>query len=184
VSIYVRTCDMSLDWSSKLIHFGLISSFKKKKKLSTERLCKSIKATVCTTTVFLIFSFKIWFWIELIREWSRKMGKGGMSVDDDVEQQNMAAWLVGLNTLKIQPFNLPSLGIRLKFPLLISLCYYYCYCCCCCCCWWWFFQFLFIIKDLGFGFSLVGKWIVNWNCGLIISELDSKFKLENCYTLN
>jgi len=62
------------------------------------------------------------------------MGKGGMSVDDDVEQQNMAAWLVGLNTLKIQPFNLPSLGIHLKFPLLISLCYYYCYCCCCCCC--------------------------------------------------
>ncbi|GAU26997.1 hypothetical protein TSUD_290490, partial [Trifolium subterraneum] len=45
------------------------------------------------------------------------MGKGGMSVDDD--QQNMAAWLVGLNTLKIQPFNLPSLGphdvrIRMK----------------------------------------------------------------------
>ncbi|PNX86770.1 L-idonate 5-dehydrogenase [Trifolium pratense] len=39
------------------------------------------------------------------------MGKGGMSVDDD--QQNMAAWLVGLNTLKIQPFNLPSLGILL-----------------------------------------------------------------------
>jgi L-iditol 2-dehydrogenase len=51
-----------------------------------------------------------------IRGW-RKMGKGGMSVDDD--QQNMAAWLVSLNTLKIQPFNLPSLGphdvrIRMK----------------------------------------------------------------------
>ncbi|CAI8593599.1 unnamed protein product [Vicia faba] len=47
------------------------------------------------------------------------MGKGGMSIDDHVEQQNMAAWLVGLNTLKIQPFNLPTLGphdvrIRMK----------------------------------------------------------------------
>ncbi|XP_004513687.1 sorbitol dehydrogenase [Cicer arietinum] len=54
------------------------------------------------------------------------MGKGGMSVDDHLEdkdgsfeQQNMAAWLVGLNNLKIQPFNLPTLGphdvrIRMK----------------------------------------------------------------------
>ncbi|CAL0328644.1 unnamed protein product [Lupinus luteus] len=43
------------------------------------------------------------------------MGKGGMSVDDhgkekDGEEQNMAAWLVAINTLKIQPFKLPSIG--------------------------------------------------------------------------
>lgn len=40
------------------------------------------------------------------------MGKGGMSHGDnkDAEEVNMAAWLVGLNTLKIQPFELPSLG--------------------------------------------------------------------------
>ncbi|KAK7315389.1 hypothetical protein VNO77_33935 [Canavalia gladiata] len=44
------------------------------------------------------------------------MGKGGMSIDDHgdgkgVEQkENMAAWLIGINTLKIQPFNLPTLG--------------------------------------------------------------------------
>ncbi|RYR56352.1 hypothetical protein Ahy_A05g022070 isoform C [Arachis hypogaea] len=39
------------------------------------------------------------------------MGKGGMSVDDDHgEEQNLAAWLVAINTLKIQPFNLPPLG--------------------------------------------------------------------------
>ena len=36
------------------------------------------------------------------------MGKGGKS---DGEEQNMAAWLVAINTLKIQPFNLPALGI-------------------------------------------------------------------------
>lgn len=43
------------------------------------------------------------------------MGKGGMSKgigsENQVhEQQNMAAWLVGINTLKIQPFQLPPLG--------------------------------------------------------------------------
>ncbi|XP_065870524.1 sorbitol dehydrogenase [Euphorbia lathyris] len=41
------------------------------------------------------------------------MGKGGMSVGDhskDEQQENMAAWLLGVNTLKIQPFQLPSLG--------------------------------------------------------------------------
>ncbi|KAG5375198.1 hypothetical protein IGI04_039794 [Brassica rapa subsp. trilocularis] len=40
------------------------------------------------------------------------MGKGGMSQGEGskVEEENMAAWLVGLNTLKIQPFPLPSLG--------------------------------------------------------------------------
>jgi len=32
------------------------------------------------------------------------MGKGG-------SDENMAAWLLGVNTLKIQPFNLPALGI-------------------------------------------------------------------------
>nr|BAF75466.1 NAD-dependent sorbitol dehydrogenase [Fragaria x ananassa] len=46
------------------------------------------------------------------------MGKGGMSHGDD-QQENMAAWLVGINTLKIQPFKLPELGpydvrIRMK----------------------------------------------------------------------
>ncbi|XP_045832585.1 sorbitol dehydrogenase-like isoform X2 [Trifolium pratense] len=40
-------------------------------------------------------------------------------VHGSLANQNMAAWLVGLNTLKIQPFNLPSLGphdirIRMK----------------------------------------------------------------------
>uniref|UniRef100_A0A7N0UZ46 Enoyl reductase (ER) domain-containing protein n=1 Tax=Kalanchoe fedtschenkoi TaxID=63787 RepID=A0A7N0UZ46_KALFE len=34
------------------------------------------------------------------------MGKGGMSH----EEENMAAWLMGINTLKIQPFKLPPLG--------------------------------------------------------------------------
>ncbi|KAK9008735.1 hypothetical protein V6N11_075618 [Hibiscus sabdariffa] len=36
------------------------------------------------------------------------MGKGGNSHEE--EEENMAAWLVGLNTLKIQPFKLPPLG--------------------------------------------------------------------------
>ncbi|KAK9180904.1 hypothetical protein WN944_024040 [Citrus x changshan-huyou] len=41
------------------------------------------------------------------------MGKGGMSQGEkeDGEEVNMAAWLLGVNTLKIQPFELPSLGI-------------------------------------------------------------------------
>ncbi|GJW45247.1 hypothetical protein Tco_0074046 [Tanacetum coccineum] len=52
------------------------------------------------------------------------MGKGGKSVG---EEQNMAAWLVSINTLKIQPFNLllllghmmlevdtPSIIVRVK----------------------------------------------------------------------
>ncbi|KAH9679860.1 Sorbitol dehydrogenase [Citrus sinensis] len=40
------------------------------------------------------------------------MGKGGMSQGEkeDGEEVNMAAWLLGVNTLKIQPFELPSLG--------------------------------------------------------------------------
>lgn len=40
------------------------------------------------------------------------MGKGGMSHGEtkDGQQENMAAWLLGVNTLKIQPFKLPPLG--------------------------------------------------------------------------
>ncbi|KAK9144976.1 hypothetical protein Sjap_004879 [Stephania japonica] len=40
------------------------------------------------------------------------MGKGGMSHGgaEESSEENMAAWLVGLNTLKIQPFKLPPLG--------------------------------------------------------------------------
>ncbi|GAA0151559.1 dehydrogenase [Lithospermum erythrorhizon] len=38
------------------------------------------------------------------------MGKGGMSHENDGNQENMAAWLLGVNNLKIQPFNLPPLG--------------------------------------------------------------------------
>ncbi|XVE58622.1 hypothetical protein DITRI_Ditri04bG0184200 [Diplodiscus trichospermus] len=45
---------------------------------------------------------------------SKKMGKGGKSHEEakngEEEEENMAAWLVGLNTLKIQPFKLPPLG--------------------------------------------------------------------------
>ncbi|KAI6672287.1 hypothetical protein NL676_000193 [Syzygium grande] len=37
------------------------------------------------------------------------MGKGGVSRDNG-DGENMAAWLVGVNTLKIQPFTLPPLG--------------------------------------------------------------------------
>ncbi|TYH41303.1 hypothetical protein ES332_D12G306600v1 [Gossypium tomentosum] len=37
------------------------------------------------------------------------MSKGGKSDQEDGEE-NMVAWLVGLNTLKIQPFKLPPLG--------------------------------------------------------------------------
>ncbi|KMS99016.1 hypothetical protein BVRB_3g066230 [Beta vulgaris subsp. vulgaris] len=47
------------------------------------------------------------------------MGKGGKSHGGDEVEQNMAAWLTGINTLKIQPFVLPPLGphdvrIRMK----------------------------------------------------------------------
>ncbi|KAK3039229.1 hypothetical protein RJ639_027933, partial [Escallonia herrerae] len=38
------------------------------------------------------------------------MGKGGMSHGNNGEEENMAAWLVGINSLKIQPFKLPPLG--------------------------------------------------------------------------
>lgn len=45
------------------------------------------------------------------------MGKGGMSHGEGskVEEENMAAWLVGINTLKIQPFLLPSVGKTIIF---------------------------------------------------------------------
>ncbi|XP_022984439.1 sorbitol dehydrogenase [Cucurbita maxima] len=48
------------------------------------------------------------------------MGKGGMSQGgsgEDGVEENMAAWLLGANTLKIQPFHLPPLGphdVRVK----------------------------------------------------------------------
>lgn len=56
------------------------------------------------------------------------MGKGGMSHDGAPENQdggeeNMAAWLVGINTLKIQPFKLPPLGVASFFTFLIYLCF-------------------------------------------------------------
>eukprot|EP00262_Sarcandra_glabra_P015089 TRINITY_DN4578_c0_g1_i8.p1 TRINITY_DN4578_c0_g1~~TRINITY_DN4578_c0_g1_i8.p1 ORF type:complete len:363 (+),score=52.40 TRINITY_DN4578_c0_g1_i8:203-1291(+) len=38
------------------------------------------------------------------------MEKGGMSHGEGEEGENMAAWLVAVNTLKIQPFKLPPLG--------------------------------------------------------------------------
>ena len=42
----------------------------------------------------------------------KRMGKGGMSHGEtkDGSEVNMAAWLVGINNLKIQPFELPPLG--------------------------------------------------------------------------
>lgn len=46
------------------------------------------------------------------------MGKGGMSLSGGVEirkaeeGENMAAWLVGINNIKILPFKLPNLGPR------------------------------------------------------------------------
>jgi len=49
------------------------------------------------------------------------MGKGGMSIDGhgDDPEENMAAWLLGINNLKIQPFKLPTLGIH--FPTINSI---------------------------------------------------------------
>ena len=44
------------------------------------------------------------------REREREMGRGGEGAVE-MEEENMAAWLVGVNTLKIQPFILPPLGI-------------------------------------------------------------------------
>lgn len=50
------------------------------------------------------------------------MGKGGMSHGEGskVEEENMAAWLVGVNTLKIQPFLLPSVG-KANFIFIVFL---------------------------------------------------------------
>ena len=47
------------------------------------------------------------------------MGKGGMSAPENQDggEENMAAWLVGLNTLRIQPFKLPPLGIIKSNPI-------------------------------------------------------------------
>lgn len=45
------------------------------------------------------------------------MGKGGKSHGSGGEE-NMAAWLVGINTLKIQPFKLPPLGTDLSLPFI------------------------------------------------------------------
>ncbi|TQD81659.1 hypothetical protein C1H46_032755 [Malus baccata] len=48
------------------------------------------------------------------------MGKGGQSINGvakeakPFEQENMAAWLVDVNTTKILPFELPSIGIYLS----------------------------------------------------------------------
>ncbi|KAH9291660.1 hypothetical protein KI387_043153, partial [Taxus chinensis] len=41
------------------------------------------------------------------------MGKGGKSATEENNgevAENMAAWLCGVNTLRIQPFKLPPLG--------------------------------------------------------------------------
>ncbi|KAM7494545.1 hypothetical protein LguiB_029154 [Lonicera macranthoides] len=48
--------------------------------------------------------------IFLEKQGEKKMGKGGISQNKDGEGDNMAAWLLGVNNIKIQPFNLPSLG--------------------------------------------------------------------------
>ena len=55
------------------------------------------------------------------------MGKGGMSHGEvkDGEEENMAAWLLGINNLKIQPFKLPPLGICLFYPYTIESDYFY-----------------------------------------------------------
>ena len=49
----------------------------------------------------------------------REMGKGGNSEDvvaskEEVGEENMAAWLLGIKTLKIQPFILPPLGTTMS----------------------------------------------------------------------
>lgn len=54
------------------------------------------------------------------------MGKGGMSHEssaEDAQEENLAAWLVAVNTLKIQPFKLPPLGNHspLHFSLIYSI---------------------------------------------------------------
>lgn len=59
---------------------------------------------------------------EPVTEWERKkreMGKGGKgeaAAAAAVEGENMAAWLVAKNTLKIMPFKLPPLGLFSSRP--------------------------------------------------------------------
>lgn len=51
------------------------------------------------------------------------MEKGGMSQGgsgEDGVEENMAAWLLGVNSLKIQPFHLPPLGMQLFFLIFYS----------------------------------------------------------------
>lgn len=53
------------------------------------------------------------------------MGKGGNGrYGGSGEEENMAAWLVGIDSLKILPFKLPALGLfffSLFFSLLILI---------------------------------------------------------------
>lgn len=38
------------------------------------------------------------------------MGRGDTTVDGDESEENMAAWLLGVKNLQIQPYHLPPLG--------------------------------------------------------------------------
>jgi len=40
---------------------------------------------------------------------------------DEVEEENLAVWLLAIKTLRIQPFSLPSLGSYFCFCFYISL---------------------------------------------------------------
>lgn len=42
--------------------------------------------------------------------------------DEGDENQNMAAWLLGIKTLKIQPYHLPTLGIIFLSSSCYSIC--------------------------------------------------------------
>jgi hypothetical protein len=48
------------------------------------------------------------------------MSGGSGEGKEHKDGENMAAWLLGIKTLKIQPFHLPSLG-KLKFSFLAFL---------------------------------------------------------------
>lgn len=50
------------------------------------------------------------------------MGSAGEG-NGDGKEQNMAAWLVSVNTLKIQPYNLPPLGICPLFNFFVLIHY-------------------------------------------------------------
>lgn len=48
----------------------------------------------------------------------------GMENEGQEEEENMAAWLLGIKTLKIQPYHLPPLGefapsLELPYPLIV-----------------------------------------------------------------